>query len=312
MQSILCLVAIIATVVVAAPTRAATKVFILAGQSNMDGRGKKSDLVGPLAKFAEPQADLRIAYSNSTMRGPFHTDGFVPLQPGFSVPPGAKKESFKLPGNTFGPEVSFGRAIADVMPHDKIVLIKFSEGGTSLHSDWKLDKPGGLYEQGIAFIRASLKNLSDSGESYELAGIIWHQGESDASLDPGKYQELLTRFITQMRRIWIRPGSRSSSPKSSTTRSAIMSARASAPRRRPCPIPCSSPPITSIQATAAPISTRNPKSSSASGSPAHFSRGMEKRKRNNHRKITTKPRRARSGCPKFQNPIAKHRQPALG
>src|SRR5436190_23880667 len=157
------------------------KVYILAGQSNMDGRGRKSELTGELAKWATPQPDVRIAYSNSTKRGPFATDGFVLLEPGFSVPPGTKER--KLPGVTFGPEVSFGRAIADANPDDKIVLIKFSEGGTSLHGDWM---PGiahdGLYPQFLAFVRRSLALLKDAGDEPQLAGVIWHQGESDASL----------------------------------------------------------------------------------------------------------------------------------
>ena len=175
------------------------KVYILAGQSNMDGRGKKSELVGELAKWAKPQPDVRIAYSDSTKRGPFSTDGFVSLEPGYSVPPGTKEKN--LPGGTFGPEVSFGRTIADANATERIVLIKFSEGGTSLHGDWM---PGiahnGLYPQFLAFVRRSLKSLKDAGETPTLAGMIWHQGESDASLPEGEYQKLLTDFIAQVRK----------------------------------------------------------------------------------------------------------------
>jgi hypothetical protein len=174
------------------------KVYILAGQSNMDGRGRKSELVGELARWVKPQADVRIAYSNSTRRGPYATEGFVPLEPGYSVPPGTKER--KLPGDTFGPEVSFGRAMADAHPDDRILLIKFSEGGTSMHKDWM---PGvahdGLYPQFLAFVRRSLKSLSDAGQTPQLAGMIWHQGESDASLPEGEYQRLLTDFIAHVR-----------------------------------------------------------------------------------------------------------------
>lgn len=178
---------------------AATKVFILAGQSNMDGRGKKSELTGDLEKWAKPQADVRIAYSNSTIRGPYTSGGFKPLEPGYSVPPGSNKlgDKYKLPAATFGPEVSFGRTIADALPSDKIVIIKFSEGGTSLHKDWKLDQPAGLYEQFLAFTQKSLKDLNDT---YELAGMVWHQGEADASLKAGEYQKLLTAFIERVRK----------------------------------------------------------------------------------------------------------------
>ena len=38
------------------------EVFLVAGQSNCDGRGMVADLTGPLAKWAKPQADVLIAH----------------------------------------------------------------------------------------------------------------------------------------------------------------------------------------------------------------------------------------------------------
>jgi iduronate 2-sulfatase len=191
------------TMVPAGAPAASVKVFILAGQSNMDGRGNKAELVGPLAKWAQPQQDVRIAYSDSTLRGPYSSGGFKPLEPGYSVPPSTRERegaTFKLPGSTFGPEVSFGRTIADALPHDRVALIKFSEGGTSLSVDWAPDKSGGVYEQCLAFIRQSLRTLADGGETVELAGFVWHQGESDFLLPSGKYQTLLTDFIARLQK----------------------------------------------------------------------------------------------------------------
>jgi iduronate 2-sulfatase len=189
------LLACLAVLLGAAPKAAPMKVYILAGQSNMDGRGKKSDLVGDLARWAKPQPDVLIAYSNSDRRGPFTTGGFVPLEPGFSVPPGTKE--MKLPGATFGPEVSFGRAIADANPDARVVLIKFSEGGTSLHGDWMPDAKNSLYPQFLTFVHKSLKSLGDDAK---IEAMIWHQGESDASLKESEYQKLLTAFIAQVRK----------------------------------------------------------------------------------------------------------------
>jgi hypothetical protein len=179
----------------AAPDHKPVKVYILSGQSNMDGRGRKSELVAELAPWAKPQEDVSIAYSNSSKRGPYATDGFVPLEPGYSVPPGTKER--KLPGDTFGPEVSFGRTIADAHPGEHIVLIKFSEGGTSLHGDWMPDAKDSLYPQFLAFVRKSLDSL---GKDAKLEAMVWHQGESDASLPEGEYQRLLTEFIARVRK----------------------------------------------------------------------------------------------------------------
>lgn len=63
-------------------------VYLLAGQSNMDGRGPVKDLVGPLAPFAGVRADAVIWYSNSSLRmSEARSQGWQPLRPGFSVPP---------------------------------------------------------------------------------------------------------------------------------------------------------------------------------------------------------------------------------
>ena len=78
----------------AAPTTKPVKVYILSGQSNMDGRGKASELAGDLARWAKPQPDVSIAYSNSTRRGPYATDGFVPLEASRSTASGSETKGF--------------------------------------------------------------------------------------------------------------------------------------------------------------------------------------------------------------------------
>ena len=173
-------------------------VFLLAGQSNMDGRGAKKELTGPLAQWAKPQPDVLIGFSAGGLHRTLTTSqGFKPLEPGYSGTPGNKPGS--LPTATFGPEVSFGRTLADGLPGKKLLLLKFAEGGTSLEKDWPPGEKGKLFENFIAFVTASLADLKKRGDTYELRGMIWHQGESDAGLPAGKYQELLTAFIGQVR-----------------------------------------------------------------------------------------------------------------
>lgn len=175
------------------------EVFLVAGQSNCDGRGKASELTGPLAKWAKPQDDVRIAYSCSKLRGPVLTsDGFQSLQPGWSVTPGKNKPA-KLPGGTFGPEVSFGRGMADHLKGKKVALVKFAEGGTSLAKDWNPDAKDRLYPAFLEFTRKSLKELKDKGHTYTVRGMIWHQGESDARLTADEYEKLLTAFVARVR-----------------------------------------------------------------------------------------------------------------
>jgi iduronate 2-sulfatase len=183
-----------------APVRADHyEVFLVAGQSNCDGRGAAAALTGPLVKWVKPQDDVPVAYSCSTLRGPaLDSGGFKPLQPGWSVAPG-KNRPTALPSGTFGPEVSFGRGMADRLKGKKVALIKYAEGGTSLAKDWNPDVKDRLYAAFLAFTRKSLADLKDRGHTYTVRGMIWHQGESDAGLTAEAYQKLLTTFIGRVR-----------------------------------------------------------------------------------------------------------------
>lgn len=189
-----------------APVRAEHhEVFLVAGQSNCDGRGQASELTGPLAKWAKPQEDVLIAYSCSKLRGPaLESGGFKPLRPGWSVAPG-KNRPTELPSGTFGPDVSFGRGLADRLPGKRVALIKFAEGGTSLQKDWNPEVKDRLYDAFRAFTAKSLKDLKDRGHTYAVRGMIWHQGESDAGLSTEEYQKLLAAFIARCRTDWAVP-----------------------------------------------------------------------------------------------------------
>ena len=185
---------------ITAPVRADHyELFIVAGQSNCDGRGPAASLTGDLAKWAKPQDDVLITYSCSKLRGPVLTsDGFKPLRPGWSVAPGKNKPK-ELPSDTFGPELAFGRGMADKLKDKKVALIKFAEGGTSLAKDWNPDAKDRLYPAFLDFTRKSLKELKDKGHTHTLRGMIWHHGESDAALTAEEYQKMLTAFIARVR-----------------------------------------------------------------------------------------------------------------
>lgn len=173
--------------------------FLIGGQSNCDGRGKVAELTGPLAKWKQAQADVLITYSCSKLRGPILTSGgFVPLRPGYSVAPGSNKAK-GLPSGTFGPEVSFGRGMADRLKGRKIALIKYTEGGTSLSKDWNPDVKDRMYSAFIEFTKKSLRELTEKGHTYTIRGMIWHQGESDAIFSAEAYQKMLTAFIARVR-----------------------------------------------------------------------------------------------------------------
>jgi len=164
--------------------------YILAGQSNMDGRGAVSDLPNAL-KTAQP--DARIYYANPSDGGATTRSGWTNLAPGYSIAPGGST----IPSNTFGPEVSFAGAMAQAKPTgNKIALIKVSKGGTNLHSDWS--PTGFMYQALVGEVDLAMQALADNGDSATIRGMIWHQGESDTG-DLLNYQANLEELITNIR-----------------------------------------------------------------------------------------------------------------
>ena len=122
------------------------KCFLLAGQSNMAGRGD----LGEVEKIYDSRIFMLKYNSFEIMEEPMHTDN----------------ENAGI-----GPGASF--ALEYVNEHDEpIGLIPCAYGGTSI-TQWQ---PGGeLFENMIN--KASL-----IGENDEIVGILWAQGETDARI----------------------------------------------------------------------------------------------------------------------------------
>jgi hypothetical protein len=178
-------------------------VFLIAGQSNADGRGLKAELTGPLAGFAGAQPAVRIHYTNL---GYVNADQsrhgrWVTLEPGLSVPPG---HTGALPSTTFGMEIGAGKILARHYAHP--AFIKVTRGGTALGvpgSDWypaPLDSPdvGPLYQSLISATRAALGAITAAGDSFTVHALFWHQGESDTGRQ-SQYAGLLRTLIDCVR-----------------------------------------------------------------------------------------------------------------
>jgi hypothetical protein len=158
-------------------------VYLLGGQSNMDGRADKAGLP---AEWQIPQTDVLVYFEGS-----WHD-----LQPGLS---------FLQPGQSFGPELTFGRGMADAYPSGKVALIKYARGGTSLAIDWNPDS-GPHY---IAFMHAVTIAMQSLQGQYDpdIAGMIWMQGERDSKdlNQANAYEQNLTQFIQAVRRDTLMP-----------------------------------------------------------------------------------------------------------
>ena len=164
------------------------KVYLLGGQSNMAGAGAANDLPPELQ---EPQTDVLIypGYYHNVYQG----GSWEYLQPNL------RNIYF------FGPEVTFGRAIADAQPGENIALIKYSLGATNLWEEWRSPNTGRgpAGPQYVAFMNTVTDALVSLEANYEpeIMGMIWMQGESDCSIESRAlaYEQNLTYFIESVR-----------------------------------------------------------------------------------------------------------------
>ncbi|WP_298769433.1 LamG-like jellyroll fold domain-containing protein [uncultured Shewanella sp.] len=165
------------------------KVYLMAGQSNMEGYGANSGLA------ATSGADLTGTRDDVFIQNIIsNTRGLSGLQPGF----GSRSSHF-------GVELKMGNVLGNVLAED-IYLFKGAKGGTTLDNTahWRPQAFGGesgnLYEQLITGFNAFLQNeLIANNIDYELAGFIWFQGYNDTFGSELLYENHLTNLISAVR-----------------------------------------------------------------------------------------------------------------
>ena len=176
------------------------KVFILAGQSNMEGRADGNKLNDEDRERLEKVQDrVQLAFNN------------VPPRPLNVVKPSDEIARIYERDLIFGPELFFGIAMAEAWPEDRILLIKLSAGGTSLHGawnpNWQHDKAALMEEENNAQLYGALTEYVDeilSGyepDEYELGAMLWVQGESDGSnkTAAAAYGDNLAMLVSKIR-----------------------------------------------------------------------------------------------------------------
>ncbi len=196
-------------VLLLAPTlpAATLHVYLIGGQSNADGRGLNAGLPTNPVNLQAPQNDIPFYY-----RSPgYNTGVYSTLRPGSAGSP--------APANgAFGPEITFGRTLADWtatnLPGDRIAIIKYARGGTSLFEDWKAGGTatttgdGSDYQIFQAVVANGLAALNGDPAladfTIQLSGMVWVQGESDvvsqgANASATNYGANLTDFIVDLR-----------------------------------------------------------------------------------------------------------------
>jgi len=193
-------------------------VFIVAGQSNALGYGLEADLPAPLVS----QPDVFYDFWATTARLPGGdyevsvSTAWGPLEPKALQDGGPRR---------FGPELSFGRAVADGMPGERVAVLKACGGGTNILEHWErgvapdpdypeksqlyhallgsLDTatyPELAYPAEVTRLDSALSRLTARGDTYRIAAVVWLQGENEAGWSAAyTYEEHLRGFIADLR-----------------------------------------------------------------------------------------------------------------
>ena len=165
------------------------RVFVFAGQSNMEGADSKVadiDRFPPFRGVGEPREDVRYWHVIGR-EDKADSQGWVPLQP---------------VRNMVGPELVFARDVTRQTAGD-IAIVKVAAGGTHLGGDWNPDEPSGfaMYPLLLKTVRAAMDDLREQGFEPRLDGFFWHQGENDM-FDEGflaNYGANLANFLNHVR-----------------------------------------------------------------------------------------------------------------
>ena len=184
------------------------RVFLLVGQSNMEGKGAvehlrklatseetREDFGHLLSKDGEfvERDDVWISYKR---KPDAHATG------GLTVGYGGRTTQI-------GPELGFGTVVGDQL-EERVLLIKCAWGGASLAKDFLppgSGGPGGHYERMLAETREVLADLKrffpeyDESAGHEVSGLVWFQGWNDhVGKGNPQYTEQLAQFIRDVRK----------------------------------------------------------------------------------------------------------------
>jgi hypothetical protein len=206
------------------PGKNPVKVFILAGQSNMEGKGTIKHLEQVVSENPE-------AYGNLKSNGKWVERNDVWID--YLGNRGRRKKGkltigYGSPDDRIGPELGFGNLVGDAI-EDPVLIIKYAVGGRAIAMEFrppssgpidpstipnKLQQeiesgkrdPGHEYRKMMAHIKNVMDNLAESMPGYnggpvELAGFVWFQGWNDQYNGFEKhYQMNMANFIRDVRK----------------------------------------------------------------------------------------------------------------
>jgi len=195
------------------------KIYLMVGQSNMEGKGQINGLTTPgtleyiVANEAASYGFLKDGNGDWIVRD----DVWMHFERSeINLKTGGLTPGFGSSDTMVGPEIGFGHAIGDT-EGNQVLLIKTAWGGKSLGNDFlppssgpypapeKAGDAGFYYAEMLRIVEDATSNLSTyfpdyDGQGHEIAGLCFHQGWNDqyGGLDE-LYETNLVNFINDIR-----------------------------------------------------------------------------------------------------------------
>jgi len=201
------------------PGKSPVKVFVLVGQSNMQGKGK----IAHLQQLVEQRAD---EFGHLRKNGQWVERDDVWIK--YWDKKGKLTVGYGSPEDRIGPELGFGHVIGEALDN-QVLIVKVAWGGQSLALDFRppsAGKPefelpektqqriaagewriGIRYKEMIEEVNATLGDLKThfpeyDGRGYEIAGLVWFQGFNDVINETfrNEYGKNMVHFVRDVRK----------------------------------------------------------------------------------------------------------------
>ncbi|MGK0303817.1 MAG: hypothetical protein ACI89X_004717, partial [Planctomycetota bacterium] len=184
------------------------RIYILAGQSNMEGKGHVRHITW---LKANAEAEERKLFERVHRNGTFLDVKRVSIR--YKSRIGALNVGWGTNQELIGPEYAFGLTMADATAGD-ILLLKVSEGGKTLKTEFlppSSGGPGRLYSEIVDMVNDAKSGLkkyvpSYGGQGYRIEGLVWFQGFND-NIDKAQkaegfksYAERLNNLLMDLRK----------------------------------------------------------------------------------------------------------------
>ena len=199
----------------AQPGKSPVKVFILAGQSNMEGAGQvkinpksRNNGQGTLEYLVKTPATAAKYKHLVDANGDWVVRNDVWIW--YLGRKGGLTVGYGAGAGNIGPEFAFGHFMGDHLD-DQVLIIKTAWGGKSLQKDFRPPSSGGkvgpYYTEMIKHVKDVLAHLKENfphydGRGYEIVGFGWHQGWNDgcSATAVAEYEKNMVNFIKDVRK----------------------------------------------------------------------------------------------------------------